>query len=160
MMRTLLCVVVLICLVGPAAAQEANLDINEVIAGAVARDSITRAEVTDMTMTAESYSRRLKGNGEVKEEKKFIKNYYFKDTLFKVEFLEYYKDGERQSDEELQKEIDQSHSAEKGGNRYPDPGRSRWPPCRNHGRRRQNRSFRTCSQRQRKEAFRRRRTEN
>jgi hypothetical protein len=92
-----------------------DLDTEEVIAGAYARDSITRAEIGVMTMEAKSYSRSLKGDGEVKEEKKFLKNYYLNDSLFKVEFLEYYLDDELQDEKELQKQVEESIERRKKG---------------------------------------------
>lgn len=119
MMRYVLACFALLCLVVVAGAQEeGHLEIDQVIAGGVQRDSINRAEVKDMTMEAVSYSRSLTGDGEVKEEKKFIKNYFFKDSLFKVEFLEYYKDSVLQDDKELQKEIKEAAERRaKGRNR-------------------------------------------
>jgi hypothetical protein len=92
-----------------------DLEIEQVIAGAYARDSIKRAEVGDMTMYAESYARKLSGDGEVKEEKKFFKNYYFKDTLFKAEFLEYYLEGQLQDEKKLQEQVKEAAERRKKG---------------------------------------------
>jgi hypothetical protein len=116
MIRHVIPFAVMLCLLpGYAWCQEKQLDIEEVIAGACERDSIRRAEVGDLTMLAESYSRKLTGDGEVKEEKKFFKNYYFKDSLFKVEFLEYYLEDELQDEKELEKQIAEAIERRKKG---------------------------------------------
>ena len=94
---------------------QSDLPIEKVIEGAYLRDSTTRAEVGAMTMRAESYSRKLDGDGRVEQEKEFIKEYYFKDSLFKEEYLEYYLDGQRQSDKELQKQIKEAEERRKKG---------------------------------------------
>ena len=94
---------------------QSDLEIEEVIAGACLRDSITRAEVGAMTMKAESYSRKLSSDGRVEEEKKFLKDYYFKDTLFKETYNEYYLDGQKQSDEELQSQIKEAAERRRKG---------------------------------------------
>lgn len=115
-MRYLLPVLVMVLMIGPGLARgQADLDIEEVIAGAVVRDSIRRAEVRDMVLSAESYARTLGGDGSVKEEKKFIKTYYFKDSLFKEEFLEYYLDGERQDDRALQEQVREAEERRRKG---------------------------------------------
>lgn len=88
------------------ARSETEPDIEKIVDGAYLRDSLNRAIMDDITFSAESYSRKLKGNGEVKEEKKYFKTYYFKDTLFRAEFLEYSKNGEKQSEKDLQKQIE------------------------------------------------------
>ncbi len=116
-MRMLWLIVAALVCAGAGWSQD-TLDIEQIIEGAFTRDSVTRAEVGAMKMQAESYVRNLKGSGEVKEEKKFIKSYYFKDTLFKAEFHEYYRDGELQDEKELQKEIQEAKERrEKGRNR-------------------------------------------
>lgn len=92
--------------------------VNDIIEAAYLRDSTLRAAINDLTIAAESYSRKLKGDGEIKEEKKFFKTYYFKDTLFKTEFHEYYKDDEKQNEKELLKEIEEARKRrEKGRSR-------------------------------------------
>ena len=55
-------------------------------------------------MTVESYSRKLTADGEVKEEKRFLKTDYIKDTLFRVHFQQFFLDGVRQDDAALLKE--------------------------------------------------------
>jgi hypothetical protein len=92
-----------------------SLDIEQIIDGACRRDSIRQAEVRDMVMPAESYARNLHGDGSVKEEKKFIKTYYFKDSLFKAEFHEYYRGDELQSEKELEKEIKEAQERRRKG---------------------------------------------
>jgi hypothetical protein len=105
----------LLCLLPGNVWCQETLEIEEVIDGACQRDSIKRAEVTDMTMRAESYSRKLTGDGKVKEEKKFFKEYFYKDTLFKVEFLEYYLENELQSKKKLQEQIEEADKRRKQG---------------------------------------------
>ena len=65
-------------------------------------------KISDVRMDSELLERRLKGNDEIKEEKRFIKKIYFHkipDSARKMEvyerYLEYYKDGEKQSAAEL-----------------------------------------------------------
>lgn len=88
----------------PAATDAQDLTLEDIISGIYIRDSSMHADIMDMTISVEAYARKLSGDGEIKEEGKFIKTYYFKDTLFAVDFLEYYKDGEKQSDKELAKQ--------------------------------------------------------
>lgn len=76
-------------------------DTDEIVIKAYLRDSTSQATIDDMTMMAESYSRKQKKDGTIKEEKKFIKLYSFKDSLFKVEFLEFYLDGKKQDADKL-----------------------------------------------------------
>jgi hypothetical protein len=117
-MRTAISFLVMLLLWSAVGRCQNDLDIEEVITGAYTRDSLTRSEIGVMMMEAESYSRSLKGDGEVKEEKKFLKNYYIKDTLIKAEFLEYYLDSELQDEKELQKQIKEARERrEKGRNR-------------------------------------------
>jgi len=92
--------------------------VDDIIEAAYFRDSTQRAAINDLTIAAESYSRKLGGDDKVKEEKKFFKTYYFKDTLFKSEFHEYFKDGEKQSEKDLLKEVDEAKERrEKGRSR-------------------------------------------
>jgi len=101
-----------------AASAQQTIGINDVVRGVYERDSTFRAEVTDLTMSSVSFVRKLNGDGGVKEEKKFIKKYYFKDGLFKTEFLEYYKDGELQNEKELAKAVKEAKERRaKGRNR-------------------------------------------
>ncbi len=98
-----------------AAYSQDSLDVDQIISGAVRQDSITRAEVGAWEMQAVSYVRKLGGDEEVKEEKKFLKTYYFKDSLFKAVFHEYYRDGELQSQKELDKQIGEAAERRKKG---------------------------------------------
>jgi hypothetical protein len=107
-----------LCLWPGYARGEYDLDIEQVIDGAYRQDSLTRAEVGAMSIRAESYVRKLNGDGEVEEEKKFIKEYYFKDSLFKEVYLEYSLDGQLQDEEQLQKQIEEAaERRRKGRNR-------------------------------------------
>lgn len=94
---------------------QATLDIEQVIENAYQADHSFRTETADFTMMVESYARRLKGDGEVKEEKKFSKKYYYKDSLFKQEILEYYLDGEKQDDKKLKEQIKEAKERKKKG---------------------------------------------
>jgi len=119
--------------INPLMAQD--LELEDVIDGAMRRDSITRAEVGAMKADVESYVRSLEGDGEVKEEKKFIKTYYYKDSLFKVEFHEYYKDGEQQSEKDMRKEAEKAAERRaEGSNRDAsvDPRQPFYPENRQH----------------------------
>lgn len=95
-----------------------NATIDDIVEGVYLRDSAKHAVITDLTMEAESYSRKLSGDGKVKEEKKFLKTYYFKRPLFKVVFHEYFLDGEKQSEKKLEDQIkDAKKRREKGRTR-------------------------------------------
>jgi hypothetical protein len=82
----------------------ADIALEDIIDGAYRRDSCMYADIKDLTISVEAYGRKLSSDGDVKEEVKFLKTYYFKDTLFAVEYTEYYKDGEKQPDKELAKQ--------------------------------------------------------
>jgi hypothetical protein len=110
---------ILLVFYGAALANE-TLDIEDVIEGAYLRDSANRAAMIDFTVKAESFSRKLSGDREVKEEKKFLKTYYIKDTLLKIEYREYYKDGELQEEKELEGQIKEAEERRKKG-RSGDP---------------------------------------
>lgn len=105
MTRVLLSVLAALSLCLGAARAQDSLDVDRIIRGAVRQDSLTRAGAGAWEMEAVSYVRKLGGDDEVKEEKKFLKTYYFKDSLFKAEFHEYYLDGQLQSQQELDNEI-------------------------------------------------------
>jgi hypothetical protein len=104
MIKTQTILAVLLLLSGAAWCQDV-LSLEQVVDSVYKRDSITRAEVGDMVMDAESYSRKLSSDGAVKEEKKFFKTYYFKGPLVKTVFHEFYLDGVRQDDKALQEQI-------------------------------------------------------
>ena len=96
----------ILSLFGPVSVMaESQLETASIVEQVYLRDSLFRSEIRDLTFSAESYSRKLKGNGEVKEVKKYHKTYFFKDSLFQAEFLDYYKNGEKQSDKELRKAV-------------------------------------------------------
>ncbi len=106
--------VVLLCLAAPVFGQ-AVLDIEQVIEKAYQVDHSFRTETADFTMMVESISKSLKGDGSVKEEKRFIKKYYYKSDLFKQEFLEFYLDGEKQDDGELADQVKAAKDRKKKG---------------------------------------------
>jgi hypothetical protein len=113
-MRTLWLILSVPICFGSAWSQD-SLGIEQIVDAAYRRDSVTRADIGVMKIQAESYVRSLKGSGEVKEEKKFIKTYYLKDSLFRAEFHEYYRDGEPQNEKELQKEIEEAKERRRKG---------------------------------------------
>jgi len=110
--RTMLVMVALLLAVGAVCGQT-QLDIEQVIAQACRRDSLNRADVHDLVMSAESYGRTLRGDGTIKEEKLFFKTYYFKDSLFRTEFHQYYLNGQLQGAEELQKQVKEDEKRRK-----------------------------------------------
>ena len=114
-MRHIYAIVIMLCLLPGTVWSEEYLDLEEVIPGVYVRDSITRAEIGVMSMDVESYVRSLKGDGEVKEEKQYARKYFIQDTLLKIEFINYYKDGVLQDEEELQKQIKAERDRRKQG---------------------------------------------
>lgn len=87
------------------AASDPAIETETVIDGIYLRDSTRQEQVMDLTMSVESFSRKLAGDGSVKEEKRFLKTDFIKDTLFRVNFHEFYLDGIRQDSAALRKEI-------------------------------------------------------
>lgn len=114
-MNGLIVVVIVGALLAPTLALGQQMEIDKIVAGAYLRDSTARAGIADLTMAAESFARRLSGDNAVKEEKKFLKTYYFKDTLFRVDFLEYSLDGVRQDSTGLAAEIKDAADRRKKG---------------------------------------------
>ncbi|MCK5127293.1 MAG: hypothetical protein KAR42_13645 [candidate division Zixibacteria bacterium] len=90
-----------------------DITVEEIVSGVYERDSLMHSQISDLTMTAESYARKLTGDGDIKEEKKFIKKYYFKRPNFKVELLEYYLEDEKQDDRALEEEIEKANDRRK-----------------------------------------------
>lgn len=113
MMHIVVSVLAVVLMAGVACAQDATAD--EIVQGAYERDSAMHAAISDLTMTAESYSRKLSGDGEVKEEKKFLKTYYFMRPLFKVDFHEYILDGVKQDEKKLDEQIKEAKERRKKG---------------------------------------------
>lgn len=107
-------IVALVTCASVAGAQD-SLDVDQIIRNAVRQDSLMRAEIGAWEMDAVSYVRKLGGNDEVKEEKKFLKTYYFEDSLFKVVFHEYYLNGVQQDQKELDKQIREAAERRKKG---------------------------------------------
>ena len=80
-------------------------DIEDLVHDIYLRDSLQKSDIGDLTVSAISFSRKLSGKDEVKEEKRFIKKYFFKDTLFREEVLEFYLDGKLQDQENLDDQV-------------------------------------------------------
>jgi len=90
-----------------------DMEINRLIDEVYSRDSIYRADLNDLTIMAETFSRKLSKQGEVKEEKRFVKKYLFKDSLFIAQFLEFYIDDEIQDEKAIEKEKKESRKPER-----------------------------------------------
>lgn len=100
------------CLLGPAMAPVVSaqtpqgIDPEALIERILVADSAQRRRLTDVTFDAELVVGEMKKDG-FHEKERFIKKVYIKyladTTLFREEYLEYYKDGVRQSEEELRK---------------------------------------------------------
>ncbi len=101
----------------PASSGEQSSTTDPVLAGIIERllASETRQaeQISDVTLDSELFERRLKGSGETKEEKRYLKEVYFHkvpDSARKMEvyerYLEFYKDGEKQSDKDLRKAVE------------------------------------------------------
>jgi hypothetical protein len=73
-----------------------TIETETIVDGVYLRDSTQRAQIKDLTMAVESFSRKLTGDGAVKEEKRFLKTDYMMDTLFRADFHEFYLNGVRQ----------------------------------------------------------------
>ncbi len=78
-------------------------------------------KINDLNIDAVMFERRTNSKGEIKEEKKFIKKIYaqkINDSLrVHMDFLEYYKDGEIQPEDELREEYEEKMERQKKGNR-------------------------------------------
>ncbi len=109
----LLTLLAIVLLALPVSGQDLTVD--EIINNVYERDSQMHEAITDLTMTAESFARKLSGDGDIKEEKKFIKTYYFKRSDFKIEFLEFYLDGIKQDDKALAEQIEDAKDRRKKG---------------------------------------------
>lgn len=134
MRRLVFPLVLLGCLAAFAAADD-SLDIEQVIDGVYARDSLMHADIHDLTMTAVSYSRKLDGDGESKEEKKFVKTYSFKGDRFRVVFSEYWLDGEKQDAKKLAEQVKEAEDRRRKGRTHDasiDPMRLFSPENRGH----------------------------
>jgi|WetSurMetagenome_2_1015567.scaffolds.fasta_scaffold369922_2 hypothetical protein len=101
------------CGAGPVAAQGLTLD--QIVDGAYHRDSTDRANIVDWKATSETFSRRLNDDSTVKEEKKFLKTYFIKDSLCAEQFQEYYLDGKKQDEKSLESEARDSAKARRKG---------------------------------------------
>ncbi|MDD4051836.1 MAG: hypothetical protein PHR28_08065 [candidate division Zixibacteria bacterium] len=95
MNRFIVVAAVLAALTAPPARSQ-TIETEIIVDGVYLRDSTQRAQIKDMTMSVESYSRKLTGDGAIKEEKEFLKTDYMKDTLFRANFHEFYLDSVRQ----------------------------------------------------------------
>ena len=103
MNRFVVLAVVLAAMTAPPARSQ-TMETETIVDGVYLRDSTQRAQIKDLSMAVESYVRKLAGDGAVKEEKRFLKTDYFKDTLFRVDFHEFYLDGVRQDSAALTKQ--------------------------------------------------------
>jgi hypothetical protein len=88
-MKRLLLLLCAVFLFSSAATFGQEPEIDNIVAGIYVRDSVVDDAITDMSMTALVYSRKLDGDGSIKEEDRFYKTYYFKDSLYKVDYAEY-----------------------------------------------------------------------
>jgi len=96
-------------LMGSIIAQEpSGIDPEALIERILTVDRVQRDQIEDITFEAEYVEREDKGSEGIKEKLRFVKKIYikyFEDTSwFAEEYLEYYKDGERKSDDDLRKE--------------------------------------------------------
>ncbi len=87
--------------------------LSEIIDRLLASEARQAEQLSDVLLDSELFERRLKGNGDIKEEKHFLKDIYFHkipDSARKMEvyerYLEYSKDGEMQSADELRKVVE------------------------------------------------------
>jgi len=92
-----------------ATAQDATgIDPEALIERILAIDELQRSHLEDVTFSAEYIEREDKGDEGIREKVRIVKKVYikyFEDTAwFTEEYLEYYKDGELQSEEEMRKE--------------------------------------------------------
>ncbi|MEW5994381.1 MAG: hypothetical protein AB1744_08290 [Candidatus Zixiibacteriota bacterium] len=85
--------------------QETGIDPEVLIDQILAVEAQQRDQIRDMTLDAEYIEGKREKDGAMKEEKRFLKTVYLQflldTTLFREEYLEYYKEGELQSEEEL-----------------------------------------------------------
>jgi hypothetical protein len=113
----LMVIILQLPLAGGAFAEEqsqpsANPILAQIIDRLLASEARQAEKVSDVVLDSELFERRLKGNGEIKEEKRYLKEVYFRkvpDSARKMEvferYLEFYKDGEKQSDNDLRKAV-------------------------------------------------------
>lgn len=101
---------------------EDSLLIESIISRLQAGEKIQRQKLQDVTLRGSTYERRLKGNGEIKEEKRFDHITYMRresDTVVKMdiheEYLRYFKNGKIQKDKELTKEVENRLKKKKKG---------------------------------------------
>jgi len=103
---------------GSTAAQDhQGVDPNALIERILAVDSVQRARINDVAFDAELITGEMKKKG-FEEKERYLKKIYLKmlpdTTLFHETYLEYYKEGEKQSDKELAKKAkERKEKAEK-----------------------------------------------
>ena len=93
------------------AAEDANgIDSEVLIRRILAVDSVQRSLVRDVTFDAEYVERENKGDDGFKEKVRLVKRVYLRydedTTRFHEEFLEYYKDGKRKNEKDLNTEAE------------------------------------------------------
>lgn len=91
---------------------EDSLIIETIISRLQAGEKVQRQKLHDVTFSGSLYERRLKGDGEIKEEKRFDHLTHLRrdsDTVRKMDihenYLRYFKNGKIQKDEKLRKEV-------------------------------------------------------
>jgi hypothetical protein len=91
-----------------AAQNENGIDPDALIERIMAVDQQQRSQVRDVTLDAEYVEREDKGKDGVKEKVRFLKKVYVKylqdTTWYHEEYLEYYKEGELQEPEKMEKQ--------------------------------------------------------
>lgn len=112
-MKRLVIILLLLGSAGISAGQASPIE--TIVEGVYLRDSLMRSRMDDMTMAAETIYLRLKDDGSVKYEKRYLKTYYFKGDQHKAEFLEYYLDGVRQDEKAIKDEVKEAKEREKKG---------------------------------------------
>ena len=108
-------VILLPLLIVAAAASTHGATIDEIVTMAYTADSTKHAQISDLTMMVESYTRKLDGDDKVKEEKRFLKKYYYRDSRFHEQLLEYYLENERQDQKALEDQIKDNNERRKKG---------------------------------------------
>lgn len=104
---------------------EDSLLIESIISRLQAGETIQRQKLHDVTLSGTMYERRLKGNGEIKEEKRFDHITYMRrksDTVRKMDihedYLRYFKNGKIQKAKELAKEVENRLKKKKKSGSY------------------------------------------
>jgi hypothetical protein len=101
---------ILACAPAGAADTDRDFDFEALLETVLSVQQHQRERLDQVVFDAEYVEGEIKDDGELEEKKRYVKKIYLDfqpDTvLFRQEFLEYYKDGELQSEEELRKEAE------------------------------------------------------